>query len=734
MKLPSTLSASSLSNLEDCPAKFKAVNIDFIPEVGDKAAAKNGSAVHYALQWFVHAVYIAKTHTWAGIDDAGGAAPGGLAYLLELYDIGYEREFDTADTRTHWHRDGVKMLKDWHKRTDLSDRTIDNVESKKRIPLADTGVLLTYIFDRVERWVDPHGRKVLKVTDYKGLDRDTEIPTPTGWTTMAKIEEGDEVIGGDGHPCRVVHKSEIHYRSCYRISFDDGTSIICDDEHRWEVRLGTGPYRTAVMTPLDLLDRGIKRGCGGRQNDVAITVEPVQLPEANLPIDPYVFGAWIGDGRSDDAGICKPDVRLFNEIARRGYAVGAEMPSTPGTRTVHGIYQGLRELGVLGNKHLPALYLRASYGQRLDLLRGIMDTDGHWNTARRRAVLNTTNRGYAEQVFELVVSLGWTAHIFETKAQGFGREWDAYQLWFTPTGEEIFLARPPKDYAPTSVRTFRRMITSIEKVDTVATQCIEVDSPAHTFLAGRQMVKTHNTENRTYSFEELEAKLQARIYALCAAIEYSWWGPDVIQVELDMLRYSPTGVTFTAEDNLETWKYLLKSVHRIEQMDENKLRRTLGSGCTYCPIAATCEPLRANIDGGGEMSLTDIGEIVPLRFQMKGVADAAKKLVEALDQRIRQYAEQAGQTKFEVAGHPVKFQSRSTRDLADPSLVAQIIGPELMAMFGQLKISDVDKILDTGGLSDEQRAAITAQIVKKFSSGGLTVKVEPVPALQKEAS
>lgn len=726
--LPKTLSASSLSNWEECQAKFKAVNIDHIPEFGDKNAAKVGTTVHYALEHFVRATCMEKTHSWTGIDANGGKVAGGLEYLLELLFEGYKETFGSANKRTEFWKDALALTEKWYARTDLSGWTIDNVEEKKRTPIGETGILLTYIYDRVQRMVDEDGRRILKVVDYKGLDRDTEIPTPTGWTTMAKLEKGDEVLGGDGTPCRVVHKSEIHHRDCYRLTFDDGTSIVCDDEHRWAVRLGKTPgkYQYAVMTPLELLERGLS---SGKQRDVAIEHQAVELPAADLPIDPYVFGAWIGDGNAQHGGICKPLPALFEEIEGRGYRVGKLM-SDGITRTVHGIRGHLEALGVRGNKHLPAAYLRASYRQRLDLLRGIMDTDGHWNPIRQRAVLNTTNRGYAEQVYELVVSLGWTANIFETTAVGFGREWDAYQLWFTPTGEDIFLARPPEDYRPESVRPFRRIIRSIEKVETVPTQCIEVDSPDHCFLAGRQMVKTHNTERRTYAHEELRDKLQARIYAVTAAIEYRDWQPDEIWVELDMLRYTPVGVLFTREDNEETWDYLLESAHLIMGTREDLVTTTVGGGCGYCPIKASCKSVQKNIEGGGVMSLT-LDEMVEMHARVSGQAKGLDVLAKEIEERLLAHADHEGVEQFKVeSGRTVKIAQGGQRAVSDVSEVADIIGPELMKMFGKIGVGDLDKLLDSEQLTTEQKVRIRRLIIRKPTK--TSVKVSAIPAVKKK--
>lgn len=174
---PKTISASSLQNAQDCPALFKAKNIDFIPESGKKEAAWRGSAVHYALEHFVRQVYLEKTASW---DD--------LALLEELYYEGYMKEFLTADRQTEWYTSGWEMVLTWHERTDLTDVEVLSVEQKRRTPVPSARydrskpaskqargaaiVPLTYIWDRCDRYIHPvTGNRVIRVVDYKTVAR-----------------------------------------------------------------------------------------------------------------------------------------------------------------------------------------------------------------------------------------------------------------------------------------------------------------------------------------------------------------------------------------------------------------------------------------------------------------------------------------------------------------------------------------------------------------------------------
>ena len=79
----------------------------------------------------------------------------------------------------------------------------------------------------------------------KALALDTPLPTPDGWTTMGEVAVGDELLGADGQPTRVVAATEIMLgRPCYEVEFSDGTVIVADAEHQWLTDRG---IRTTVQ-------------------------------------------------------------------------------------------------------------------------------------------------------------------------------------------------------------------------------------------------------------------------------------------------------------------------------------------------------------------------------------------------------------------------------------------------------------------------------------------------------
>ncbi|SIQ55327.1 replicative DNA helicase [Micromonospora avicenniae] len=168
-------------------------------------------------------------------------------------------------------------------------------------------------------------------------------------------------------------------------------------------------------------------------------------------------------------------------------------------RSTRGSFTGLlRSAGVLGNKHIPPVYLRASEDQRRALLAGLLDTDGTI-TSSGNVQFTTTSARLAEDVHELVVSLGYRCSISRKAVKGRRPESSvAYNLNFT-AGDDVFrLARKRQTHAQrrhtgTLARTGHRYIVDVRPVPSVPVRCVTVDNPDHLYLAGRSMIPTHNS-------------------------------------------------------------------------------------------------------------------------------------------------------------------------------------------------------------------------------------------------
>jgi replicative DNA helicase len=380
-----------------------------------------------------------------------------------------------------------RAAEDYKPLSDLMQATLDEMEAIESRGAGLSGVPTGFAdLDDLTNGLHP-GQLVIVAARPgigKALALDTPLPTPTGWTTMGEVQVGDELLGSDGRPTRVVATTGVMTgRPCYEVTFSDGTSVIADADHQWRAvpracrppspPMWSMPQRPSVMRgaripmkqvrptaylnpragnpwassmPGDgghqhersggvdhaesftlMLERGTSggvvvttaamarslRSADGRDNWSVATAEPLELPDVDLPLDPYVLG-----------------VRLAEDC---GGAVG-----------------------------IPTRYLRASKAQRRALLDGLL-VKGTTVLPSGQVEIALTNTELAADVRELVLSLGCRADLR-------GSSTVVFSPW------------------PHS-----RSVTGIRPVPAVPVRCVQVDNADHTYLCTRSMIPTHNS-------------------------------------------------------------------------------------------------------------------------------------------------------------------------------------------------------------------------------------------------
>jgi replicative DNA helicase len=161
----------------------------------------------------------------------------------------------------------------------------------------------------------------------------------------------------------------------------------------------------------------------------------------------------------------------------------------------HGTVQGLlRSMGVLGDKHIPAAYLRASVRQRRALLAGLLDTDGFVNRTGT-VQFSVTNRQLAADAHELILSLGYRAAMTTKRVAGRSEATStAYIVTFTPAEPVFRLTRKLERQTTRNHPTTRqRYVTDVRRIESVPVRCVEVDNGDHLYLAGKSWIPTHNS-------------------------------------------------------------------------------------------------------------------------------------------------------------------------------------------------------------------------------------------------
>ena len=340
----------------------------------------------------------------------------------------------------------------------------------------------------------------------KQLALDTPIPTPEGWKTMADLKVGDRVFDEQGKPCHVVAKSPVDdTEQAYELVFRDGGRIVAGERHLWDVEYTHGKTREKQWTTGEIYRRTKQYREKSKDNRSLIRIpvnQLLHLPERNLPLDPYLYGYWLGNGSATKPEITVRDSDVEDLIPLIPYPLHNRYPQTCGGSEIL-VYKALKSILVKNfrDKVIRPEYLRASETQRWALLQGLMDSDGCIGTRKGQGVYVSTIQELVESVQELLWSLGIKNAMTSCPSTRYGKPTGEtlYQIRFT-----AFTDQPVSKLHRKSIRRRERekktrscfhYLKEIKPLDDkVPMQCIQVDSPSHCYLAGRTMVKTHNSE------------------------------------------------------------------------------------------------------------------------------------------------------------------------------------------------------------------------------------------------
>jgi intein/homing endonuclease len=360
-------------------------------------------------------------------------------------------------------------------------------------------VILALLKDKKNRLFIQCGRKFGKL-----LPLDVEIPTPDrGFVSMGELKEGDKVFGVDGNPYPITHLFEIEENPIlYRITFSDGTTLDACKDHQWltktkrvrksNVRNLSPRSRYKKLTSEVITTEEIKNTLmAGKEYNHSIEIAaPISLPEKPLPIAPYTLGAWLGDGCQASPLVSGVDEEVFLKIEADGYTI----TRSPEFQRIYirDFSPVLREQSLLKNKHIPEEYFWASPSQRLELLKGLMDTDGYISK-KGDCYFYNTNKNLADGVDRLVCSLGGQvkrgSKIGKIKGTSYR---ECFIVSFRPPFSCFHISRKANLFKPRK-KPNHRFITKVEPIESRPGRCISVDSPGNLYLAGKSMIPTHNS-------------------------------------------------------------------------------------------------------------------------------------------------------------------------------------------------------------------------------------------------
>lgn len=340
----------------------------------------------------------------------------------------------------------------------------------------------------------------------------SRILTPNGWKLIGEIRKGDLVTHPSGRSVAVKGVSQRYKTPVYEFGFSDGTFAQSSPNHLWTVDKVWGSKEKITLRAKDIAEKYRYDSPGGQTQYLyrLPTCSPVSFePKGDLPIHPYLLGALLGDGclTKSSVEIASADPEIIDRISGLvpdGYRVNfagkisyriVHSQGRGVKRTVRQTYLNhhLTEMGLRGKnaweKHIPESYLFSSPSDRLELLRGLMDTDG--SASGGRATFHSSSKELADGVEFLARSLGGVV-TQKVKPDHRGYRDQHYVYLSLPEGVIPFhLKRKADKMRSVRKHQFAKTIVSVRVLPEQEVQCIQVDAEDGLYVTDDFAV-THN--------------------------------------------------------------------------------------------------------------------------------------------------------------------------------------------------------------------------------------------------
>lgn len=365
------------------------------------------------------------------------------------------------------------------------------------------------------------------------LDIDTDIPMIDGsFKKLVDVEDGDLLVGSDGKATKVLKAHDVRLPEiAYDMEFDNGSRVKSGGEHLWTIKVfGTKhSLREWHTVDADTVYEHIQKG---RRVIIPKIKELYTGTKVSYAIDPYVLGYWLGDGDSHNARITTADYEVVEYFTAAGYTcVEAKDSSRCGAATKYDVYKPgitkefhkngdfghkesfhheLSSLNLLarygGEKHIPEEFFTATYEEKMELIRGLMDSDGYAHSGSFVQFAQSEGR-LKDDFIRLLTTLGLKADIrvksmdeinkqnlIYSERTGTDMVWarrDAYEIGFTPWSNPFKLSRKAGKWITPRKNT--TTLKSMKIVDKVYMRCLTVDSEDKLFAVTDKYTLTHNT-------------------------------------------------------------------------------------------------------------------------------------------------------------------------------------------------------------------------------------------------
>ena len=348
--------------------------------------------------------------------------------------------------------------------------------------------------------------------DNKAHPYDTKVYTYKGIKKWGDVKIGDKLIGTDGNPTTVIDIPFDGVTDVYELTLKDGRKIRASGNHKWSI-IDTNGYHKILSTKEMYADgKGWYRVCKEYKNNGYRNLKyfipknnGVNYDKKELPIMPYLLGLMLGDGCICGSTKNRAKFTASIEDMKTYKALLPYYVHTMDDRHhyihVNNIKDRFTELGLdntrSATKFIPDIYKTSSREDRLELLRGLCDTDGSIEYGGNVGY-TTISKQLADDVLELARSLGINCNLKSVHLNNCGNL--TYSIIFY-TNERLFnLERKYSRQKITKNRYCKTGIYNIEYIGKERCKCVTVDAKDSCYLIG-DYITTHNCKGAIEIFE-----------------------------------------------------------------------------------------------------------------------------------------------------------------------------------------------------------------------------------------
>lgn len=434
------------------------------------------------------------------------------------------RLFATTGANPKWQVDIEDVSENMHERVKGQDFALDTLEDSLEVAVAGLNEkgrpVGNYIFVG-STGVGKALHNIIPVATYNYYNKSIE------WKQHGDLEIGDYVFNRYGKPVKITGVYPQGLQEAYKITFGDGSTVICNDQHLWTyTTMNDRHVKEYTNTLRYLLDNGLTKAYGdGRLcNKYKIpTNKEIALDEKKFEVDPYLVGAFIGNGCMTLQALTFSSNDKFIDEKIKNLLASPEIYYQPNSYSLcfrqfnkrniqrNDVFGHLPEINgkYSHEKRIPDMYKHGSIEQRWDLIQGLFDTDGSitYSGGRYNIRYDSTSEGLIDDIQYVLKTLGFMStkgsYQRNTREGIQRREFCLrvkssnelkYKFFSTPRKRD--LAIEAKKTKRNNVKTFDHIsIVNVEKLDEkLPMTCIMVDDPEHLYCVTKDFIVTHNTE------------------------------------------------------------------------------------------------------------------------------------------------------------------------------------------------------------------------------------------------